>query len=224
LAIALLSALHRMKGERPGAEQLVHDALHVENVMLGNINGGQDQYAAALGGFNAFRFEGEDVDVRPLDLAPAFVRSLEERSVLCYCGDSRVSGHILDQVMAHYRSGDRGAVASLRTMRRIAHETEQALVGGSLDDLAALIAAAGEIQQALHEAMTPPAVQRLMEIGRAHGVHAAKMAGAGGGGCVFFLCPPEQRPPFERALNAAGVPVLPVQFSPRGVLTTVTDT
>ena len=140
--------------------------------------------------------------------------------MLCYSGDSRVSGHILDQVMAQYTSGDRRTVASLRTMKRIAGETVQALVHGALDDVAALIEAAGETQCTLHEAMTPPAVKRLREIGRVHGVRAAKMAGAGGGGCVYFFCPPERRRGLLGALASEGVPVLPVRFSPDGVLTT----
>ncbi len=223
LAVALLSALRQLKGESPSLEQLVQDALHVENVMLGNINGGQDQYAAALGGFHALEFGPGDTDVKPLYLDPEFLRSLEEHSLLCYSGDSRVSGHILDQVMAHYTSGDRQTVSSLRNMKRIAQETTQALIDGSLDDLDSLIQAAGEMQRNLHAAVTPPAVQRLLEVGRVHGVHAAKMAGAGGGGCVYFFGPPERRQELERAFRSHGVQMLPMQFSSAGLLTTASN-
>jgi len=220
LAVALLSALRRANGEAPTAEQLVDDALHVENVILGNINGGQDQYASALGGFHAFGFGPGHVEVQPLSLDRALLRSIEERSVLCYSGDSRVSGDVLDQVMAQYTSGDRRTASALRTIKGIARETMQALADGSLDDLGALIQATGAVQRDLHVAMTPPAVQRLLEIGHAHGVDAAKMAGAGGGGCVYFFCPPERREGLAHALASHGVPLLPVQFSPAGVLTT----
>jgi D-glycero-alpha-D-manno-heptose-7-phosphate kinase len=217
--VALLSALRQVNGETPTAGQLVDDALHVENVILGNINGGQDQYASALGGFHAFAFGSERVDVQPLSLDHALLESIEERSVLCYSGDSRVSGDVLDQVMAQYTAGDRRTAAALRTIRGIARETAQALADGSLDDLGALIQATGDIQRHLHPAMTPPAVHRLLDIGRSHGVDAAKMAGAGGGGCVYFFCPPERREGLAQALASHGVPLLAVQFSPAGVLT-----
>lgn len=223
LAVALLSALRQLNGESPSLEQLVDDALYLENVLLGNINGGQDQYAAALGGFHALQFGPGDIDVKPLCLGPEFLRSLEEHSLLCYSGDSRVSGQVLDQVMANYTSGDRQTVSSLRIMKRIAQETMEALVDGSLDHLGSLIQEAGETQRNLHPAVTPPAVERLLEIGRVHGVRAAKMAGAGGGGCVYFFGPPERKQELERALRSHGVRVLPIQFSLAGLVTTVSN-
>jgi len=138
---------------------------------------------------------------------------------LCYSGESRVSGHVLDQIMADYRNGDPHTVMLLRTMKRIAQETEQALVEGSLDDLGDLIRAAGETQRSYHPAVTPPAVKRLMQIGRSSGGLAAKMAGAGGGGCVYFLCAPERKRELQEALESKGVQVLPVLFPRTGLET-----
>lgn len=115
LAVALLSALRQTKGENTTATELVDDALYVENVMLGNINGGQDQFASVLGGFHALEFGSEHIDVRPLRLSPEFRNSLEERSLLCYSGESHLSGQVLDQIMKDYKRGDRRTVTSLRT-------------------------------------------------------------------------------------------------------------
>jgi D-glycero-alpha-D-manno-heptose-7-phosphate kinase len=219
LAVALLRALRQFKGEEPTALELAGDALHVENVLLGNINGGQDQYAAALGGFHAFEFAGSHVDIHPIEVSAERGRSLEERSVLCYSGESRLSGHVLNQVMADYTRRDHQTVISLRNMKRIAHETREALAGGSFAELGELIKATGETQRAFHPAFTPPAVERLLHIGEQHGALGAKMAGAGGGGCVYFFCEPERTREVRDALIADGTRVLPVQFQREGVLT-----
>jgi D-glycero-alpha-D-manno-heptose-7-phosphate kinase len=218
LAVALLGALHRCRGETPAPEELVHDAMYVENVLLGNINGGQDQYASVLGGFHALAFGPEQkVDVTALPLRPSAIDDLEERSLLVYSGESHLSGHVLDQIMANYRRGDRHTVGALRDLKRIAYETERALVEAAFDDLAALIAATGEAQHLLHPVMTPPTVRRLAQIGTSHGALASKMVGAGGGGCMFFLCVPERKQELARALDAEGAQVLPTRFSARGV-------
>ncbi len=218
LTVALLGALHQLRGEAPDPEQLVHDALYVENVLLANINGGQDQYASVLGGFHALEFGPEQkVDVTDLQLTRSTVDELEARSLLCYSGESHLSGHVLDQIMANYRSGDRHTVGALRDLKRIAYETERALVEGSFDDLAASIAATGEAQHHLHPVMTPPRVKQLAQIGKSHGAPASKMVGAGGGGCMFFLCAPERKVELARALEADAAVVLPMRFSTQGV-------
>ena len=81
LTIALLSALRHLQGERPGVQDVVDDALHVENVMLGNVNGGQDQYAAALGGLHAFRFERRVSRSNPCTSPPP--SSIRSKSIPC---------------------------------------------------------------------------------------------------------------------------------------------
>ncbi len=218
LAVALLGALYQLRGEAPAPAQLVHDALYVENVLLRNINGGQDQYASVLGGFHALAFGPEQkVDVTDLRLSGSTIAGLEERSLLCYSGHSHLSGHVLDQIMDNYRTGDRHTVAALRDLKRIAYETELALVEGSFDDLAALIDATGAAQHHLHPVMTPPRVKRLAHIGKSHGAVASKMVGAGGGGCVFFVCDPERKQELARALESDEALVLPTRFSAQGV-------
>lgn len=217
LAIALVSALRTIKGENPTIDELVADALYVENVILGNINGGQDQYAAALGGFHALAFGPGLVAAHPLQPSPEFLRLLEERSLLCYSGDSRVSGEVLDQIMADYRAGDRHTAMLLRAMKQFARDTEQALIEDSFDDLCDLVRAVGKAQRSLHPSMTPPAVRRVMQIGSTSGGLAAKMAGAGGGGCVYFLCEPERKGELTGALESEGIQILPVQFPRSGL-------
>lgn len=104
-------------------------------------------------------------------------------------------------------------------MKRVAEETVRALLEGNFDDLGELIKNAGEIQRGFHPSVTPQAVERLSQIGRSHGTQATKMAGAGGGGCVYFLCVPERKQELQDALEADGIQVLPVEFPQIGVKT-----
>lgn len=93
IAIALVGALRSQRGEEKIQPiTLINDALYLENEMLKNINGGQDQYAAALGGFHAFEFKGPDVSVKTLNVKEETIRELESRSLLCFSGESHLSG------------------------------------------------------------------------------------------------------------------------------------
>jgi len=61
-------------------------------------------------------------------------------------------------------------------------------------------------------------MERLVEIALANGAEAAKVCGAGGGGCIAFLCAEGRRTDVERALNGnEGAEILDWKFSRQGL-------
>jgi D-glycero-alpha-D-manno-heptose-7-phosphate kinase len=96
-----------LTGRKQSPVELAEAAYHLEK-MLGVTGGKQDQYAAALGGFNLLRFgaEAELADVEQFDVPPRLARALRERCVLCYSGTPPGAGSLHEQVWERYRGGD----------------------------------------------------------------------------------------------------------------------
>lgn len=219
LAIALLGALKTLKGETvTNTSELVADALYIENVMLNNINGGQDQYAAALGGFHAFNFDGDKVSVKNLNVSKDTISQIENRSILCYTGESHVSGDVLNSIMGNYEKGKTGTVTALREMKDLAHEVEQALVLGNVDKFGVLIREVGLHQRSYHPNIHPKSVRDLFDLAEKFGAVGGKLAGAGGGGVMYLFCHEGRKKDVQSAMLKLNVPLIPMKFATDGVM------
>jgi D-glycero-alpha-D-manno-heptose-7-phosphate kinase len=170
----------------PGA--LAERSRDVEVLDLGVAGGRQDHYAAAFGGALGLSFT-DGVEVRRIELDPRVRAELEERLVLVYTGQSRISGDTITAVIDAYRSRERRVVTALARMKALAEHMVEALSTGDLDHLAALVGEHWRYQRALHTAITTERIDAIMERGRAAGALGGKALGASGGGCVVLVAP-----------------------------------
>lgn len=216
LDVALVACLAAARQERLEARDVAEQAWYLEAVEAGIPGGKQDQFAAALGGFNRLTFRDPDVGVEPITLDPAFAAELERRMVLCYTGVSRVSGDTIGRVMAAYERDDPAVTAALRAMKDLAERMAEALRGADLARVGALLAENWTRQQALDPSMKTPEMDRLERAMTDAGVLGGKAAGAGAGGSMFFLAGDDPRCAGDAA-RAAGATVLPVTWSRVGV-------
>lgn len=218
LAIALIGGLRAINGDtQPQTQLLVDDALYIENVMLNNINGGQDQYASALGGFHSFNFEPDHVKINTLNISDKTIAELENRSVLCYSGKSHISGNVLNQIMSNYVNGDIITVNALRIMKEMTHKIEQELTSGDLSHFGELIQTVYQIQKGLHPDVVPQNVQDISKLALDHGALGGRIAGAGGGGCVYFFCKRGKKENVIKALQGQGLQIIPMKFAQKGI-------
>jgi D-glycero-alpha-D-manno-heptose-7-phosphate kinase len=178
LNVVWLALVNASMGRQPAREELAEQAYRLEE-LLGVTGGKQDQYAAALGGINFLRFEGGAVHVKRLSLRDDTLRRLQERLVLIYSGESRLSGDIHERVWRGYLSGKKKVAAALRRLTGIACEMREALLSGDLGSFGALLGENWRCQKDLHPSITNDAVERLFRV---------KACGAGGGGCLLFWC------------------------------------
>lgn len=215
LDVALVAALTRARLERLGERDIAEQAWHVEAVEAKIAGGKQDQYAAALGGWHRFSFRDPDVGIEPLTLEPAFAAALERHMVLCYTNKSRVSGDTIARVMTAYERGDHTVTAALRGLRDTAEAMVGALRGADLARVGALLDENWAHQVALDPGMETPDMAGLAQAMRGSGAIGGKAAGAGAGGCMFFLVPGDRRAAVDAA-TAAGATVLPVTWSAEG--------
>jgi len=216
LDVALVAALSGARGERLSEREIAEQAWYLETVEAKIPGGKQDQFAAALGGFQRLTFRDPDVGIEPITLEPAFAAALERQTVLCYTGRSRVSGATIARVMGAYERGDREVTGALRAMRDLADAMAEALRASDLARVAELVSANWRQQQALDAEMRTSEMARLEQGLAQAGALGGKAAGSGAGGAMFFIARDDPRPAIAAA-QEAGATVLPVHWTSDGV-------
>jgi D-glycero-alpha-D-manno-heptose-7-phosphate kinase len=193
--------------------QLAEDAYRVEKV-LGVEGGKQDQYAAALGGFNHLVFgpESDPASAESLALDPAVVAALEDRLILCYTGSAHDSGSLHERVWEPFLGGDRRIAAALRRIRDSAPHARDALLRGDLDALGELLTVNLEGARQLVPELVTSRMDELFAIAMKAGAAGAKGCGAGGGGCAIVLARDGRADEVRAALRGAGVEIMAFRF------------
>ncbi len=215
--VAAVSAALAPEDAMPASPlQLAEAGWRLEALEVGVPGGRQDQWAAALGGFNLLRFRDPGVTVEPLQLDARFADELACRTVLCYTGASRLSGDTIARVMGAYERGVPGVVAALRGLREVAECMAEALRAADLSRVGSLLSDNWRLQQALDARMSTPGMTQLEHALRDAGVLGGKAAGSGAGGCMFFLAGDDVAAARAAAV-ACGAELLPVSWEAGGV-------
>ena len=215
LDVALVACLVAARRERVEARDLAEQAWRLETHEAGIPGGRQDQLAAALGGFHRLSFRDPDVGIEPVTLDPEFAAALERQLVLCYTGRSRVSGDTIARVMHAYERGDRGVTGALEALKDVAYAMAEALRAADLARVGTLLSENWTRQQELDPGMRTDEMARLERAMRDAAVLGGKAAGAGAGGCMFFLARDAAAATMEAA-REAGATVLPVRWAWEG--------
>ena len=186
--VAIQGALAAWRGESADLSRatLAERSREVEVSDLGVAGGRQDHYAAAFGGALGLWFT-DRVDLRQLALPPSLRAELEERLILVYTGESRISGDSITAVINAYRARDRRVVAALARMKALAAQMITALEAADVDALGALVGEHWVHQRSLHRAITTERIETIVERAGAAGAVGAKALGASGGGCVLLV-------------------------------------
>lgn len=199
LTVGVLQALYAYKGQIASAKNLAEQASRIEIDVLGKPIGKQDQYAAAFGGLNYIRFNpDETVDVEPVPVTPELMQELSKRILLFYTEQQRDADSILKQ----QSEGTKDRMSVLRAMRDLATEMRNALGGGGgLDEFGRLLHQGWELKRSLGFGISNAAVDGWYEQARKLGAQGGKLLGAGGGGFLLVLAPPERHNLIRDALG-----------------------
>ena len=200
-AVGLLNALHAYRGERVTAGQLAEEASHVEIEMLGQPIGKQDQYAAAFGGLNFFVFKpGGAVTVEPQRMSSRGLRELFDAMLLFWTGHQRDAGQVLSEQRANIET----KMDSLLAMRRHAHDLQDLLHrDGAVDviELGRILDETWQLKRGLASTITTDEIDVWYRLARDSGAVGGKLCGAGGGGCILFIAPPDRHESIRAALH-----------------------
>lgn len=220
LVVALVDAF-RVFLELPfGEYDVAKLAYDIERIDLGLAGGRQDQYAAAFGGVNFIEFFSEERNiVNPLRLQRATRNELEASLVTCFSGASRESAHIISQQKTEISSGSERALEAMKKLKADALEMKRLLFIGDIPSMAKLLNESWTAKKATAAGISTNRIDQLYEFGLDHGAIGGKVSGAGGGGFMFFITPPERRYKLIDALRGAGAAADTVAFSDSGVET-----
>ena len=201
LATGLLNALYAYKGEITSPQQLAEQACQIEVDILGKPIGKQDQYAAAYGSLNFIAFNPDgSVDVEPVPYRPETIKELESRTLLMYTAQQRSADDILIKQSAGTTQVDTFNI--LRQMRDLAVEMKGVISGsGSIDEFARLLNEGWLLKKSLGFGISNSAIDDWYEAAMKAGAQGGKLLGAGGGGFLMLVAPPEKHQAIRDALG-----------------------
>jgi D-glycero-alpha-D-manno-heptose-7-phosphate kinase len=197
LNIACIGALNRLVGNRYPEEKFIQIAANVECQVIKVPTGFQDYFSAQYGGAACIHFRPDGMEREPLDID---VKTLEDRIVICYTGEPRNSGTNNWEITKRHIDGDVETFAIFEGIRDTARELRSALLENDWAKTGEILKAAYPRRKKLSPNMTTPQMDLLIEKAQRNGAIAAKVCGAGGGGCIAFFCEDGEKTNVEKAL------------------------
>ena len=216
LAIACIGALNRLVGNRYDERKFVTIAANIESTVIRVPAGFQDYFPPLHGAVSCIHFRPDGMEREGLEVD---TDELERRIAICYTGEPRLSGINNWEIFKRHIDGDAELFEIFEGIRDTAKTVREALLVNDWDRISETMQKAYPNRRRLAPNITTPQMDQLVEKALANGAEAAKVCGAGGGGCIAFLCTPGRRQDVERALaTEEGVEVLDWKVAKEGLV------
>lgn len=220
LAIACIGALNRLVGNRYDERKFITIAANVESTVIKVPAGFQDYFPPMYGSVSCVHFRADGMEREALDVN---IHELERRIAICYTGEPRLSGINNWEIYKRHIDGDAELFELFDGIRDSARNIREALLADDWGKVAEVMKNAYPNRKRLAPTITTPQMDMLVAKALENGAEAAKVCGAGGGGCIAFLCAPGRRSDVEAALaSEEGAEVLDWKVAREGL--TVTET
>ncbi|MEW6101512.1 MAG: kinase [Candidatus Omnitrophota bacterium] len=197
--VGLLHALYALKGKMPTKRQLALDAIHIEQSVLNENVGSQDQALAAFGGLNVVEFGGRDhFQVRPVTLPSQRLNSLQDNLLLIFTGFSRTASEIAAEQIKRTPHNRK----ELKIMHQFVNNALEIL--NSNVDLASfgkLLHENWQIKRTLSDKITSPQIDEIYSAALSCGALGGKLLGAGGGGFMLIFASPAVQGKIKKRLK-----------------------
>jgi D-glycero-alpha-D-manno-heptose-7-phosphate kinase len=211
LTVGLLNAFYAYRGNLREPRELAEEACQIEIEKLHGTLGKQDQYAAAFGGVHFFEFRPDDtVRVAPLPLTVKDRETLGEHLSLFYTGITRAAQGILKQQDS--RTGENKE--NLLRMRELATTTRDAILARDWAKFGGLLDEGWHLKRGLASGVSNPAIDDAYGRAKGAGAYGGKITGAGGGGFLLVVHPPERSAQVATALSPWMR--MPIRIAPEG--------
>jgi D-glycero-alpha-D-manno-heptose-7-phosphate kinase len=196
--VGLVNALLALRKQMVSKHDLARSAIHIEQNMIGESVGSQDQTLSAHGGLNTVEFmPNGEIAVNPVIMRPEVLREFESRLLLVFTGHSRTASDIAAEQV-------RALPGKLRAMGELKGLVDRGLAlltaaEPDLDAFGALLNETWAIKRELSSRITTPEIDAIHRLALRNGALGGKLLGAGGGGCMLFYVRREDR---ERLIGA----------------------
>lgn len=214
LNIACIGALNRLVGDRYDERKLVTIAANIETTVIRVPAGFQDYYSALHGGTSCIHYRPDGIEREALRIDEA---TLERRIAICYTGEPRLSGTNNWEITKRHIDGDAELFKLFEGIRDSSIRMRTALLANDWREVSEIMRRAYPGRKRLAPGVTTPHMDMLVEKALSNGAEAAKVCGAGGGGCIAFLCEEGRRTDVENALREEDVDVLDWKLERKGL-------
>ena len=197
--VGLINALHALRGEVVSKQQLAAEGIRMEQEILKETVGSQDQVFAAHGGVNTIQFSTSgDISVRPLTVPRARLDELNDHLMLVFTGINRTASDIASSYVTAIDDRRR----ELRTLMNLVDEAVELLTGkADITGFGELLHEAWTAKKSMGAMVTNPGIDAMYEKARAAGALGGKLLGAGGGGFLLLFAPPECQEKVRESLD-----------------------
>jgi D-glycero-alpha-D-manno-heptose-7-phosphate kinase len=204
--VGLVHALHALRGRMADKEGLARDAIHIEQNIIGENVGSQDQVSAAYGGFNRIEFHRNgSFDVEPVVLPDHRREELRSHLMLCFTGFSRIASEVAKSKIENLKKRE----TELKRMGEMVDEAIGILQEKtrSITEFGELLDASWKYKRSLSDRVSTPEIDQFYEDAMQAGAIGGKILGAGGGGFLLLFAKPEKQAAIrERLKNLVHVP------------------
>lgn len=197
--VGLLHALYALKGKMITKRRLALEAIHIEQEMIKEHVGSQDQVAVAFGGFNKITFSGQhNIEVNPIILSKTKFQQFQDHLMLFFTGFSRIANEIEEEKIKQISNKKR----ELASMQNMVEEAINILnEEGDITDFGRLLHENWKLKKCLSDKVSTTAIDDIYETGIKNGAIGGKLLGAGGGGFMLFFVKPKDRDRLREALG-----------------------
>jgi len=217
LIIALAHALLAYTGTECESERTIRICNNLEAQLMGMPAGMQDYFPPTYGGINAVHYDLEGVWVESLDPHETFVPELQRHIILSYTNMTHHSGTTNWGKIRNFFDRVPRTVDSLTRIKTTVSKFHDAFRDYDVRRIAALLNEEWENRKGLADGVTRPEIDRMIDAAGDAGAWASKICGAGGGGCMLTIAPPERHAEVIAALEASGATYLATNIVQDGV-------
>ena len=201
--VGFLNALYALKGRRVSSQKLAEDACYVEQEIIKERVGSQDQFHAAFGGINSMTFKKDNISVEPIILNKNKKQLLNESWLMFFTGITRYADPLIEEQVKKTESSENDK--DLDSMVKIAEEA-CGIFNEISDDI--FIEQFGEMmhrnwekKKQLSSKVSNKVIDAIYNKGISAGAYGGKLSGAGAGGFMSFIVPSDKKRSVREALG-----------------------
>ncbi len=213
--VGLLKGLHAYRNKMVGKEELAREAIHVEQNVIGENIGIQDQTLASFGGMQVIRMgPGKDFKVEPLIISNSYKKSLESHFLLAFSGIHRIASKSAGEQINKIKDGALNPQLSeicdiaREGLSLLSHQDDISKIGSLFDKT-------WKLKKTLTSTMSNSDIDDIYDTAIRNGAYGGRMLGAGNGGFLVFIAPPEKHQRIIESLPQVKVWV-PFNFEDNG--------
>jgi len=198
--VGLLNAMRALDGRHMSKDDLAQQAIHVEQCVIREPVGSQDQISAAYGGFNHITFRQDGAfQVNPMILPRPRLLELQEHLMLLFTGISRTASEVAQTKIANL--GKRAL--ELVQMQQMVNAAIEILSSPTTDiaEFGKLLHESWQLKRQLSEQVSNSTIDHLYATARQAGAIGGKLLGAGGGGFLLVFARPSDQPRIRESLR-----------------------